>query len=1324
MIEYHFLILECIISPRAEECTDFLLHDDSSIVKDFHPLRDIYHQFSNISFQEKQKTMSETGEKLEEASTDATKPKNDQSSLTIQYFSVATGSWEDTPSLQPGREIQEGPRLDYDPRLEQSSSYFSLSSGSSAALSAPANNNANANANTAANKSVIDNPGVVTPGNEIQEGRNTIESSAKIPPIPPRKDSDDISLSKIKPVHNFFGQHPYTPYDSDGSDGSLVFSPGSYSDDHKSYVPSDKMPPDKIPSDKKDGSYSGGTGATPNAIGKRNDSTTPTSSRTRFGSVDSVASNGSIRYVRPSPVNASASSDARQSNGPSQPINPQLLPYNERRKLIQQRQYQEQHQQYQQYHAAMMQAQFQASQQQQQQQGHPSHPSGPQYPIDPRMAQNYYQMYGTPPPGMYAPMPPHHNQHQSGGAPPVNGYPYVPPMPAMPYYHMPNSTGPSHGPSHTQLHPSIQQFQHQSSTTGYQPQPYPSPLMPSHQVPPPPYQNNNNNNPSRIPPAASPYPSMPPQYAYLPPPPPPPPMSSPEQTEQREKQIRYEESQKPPQPRPDRSRNSGKDTESNTGVGVSISSNSAHWSSPSAKNANVKNNSPRLPPTATRRGSGSNSGFNRDVGSSNSIPPPPSSLSSPKSNVKSFSGGSPSYHSRADSYGSMSSLGSQGFGSGSFSKDEDDDYPQSYAQPSQHHPETQQSTGIDNQNDSNLSKPNQPTIDTSIAMNTPETPRQSGHARKNSFLDRLRMNWSPQSRNSPISSSRKVNKVREFHRKNQEFLNRATALPPTPLKSPTAASIPNMQHRHVGSQDRPPASRGTHRRLQSISNDEWEEGDDSKSSDNKDSAQINKKIPTPSGNFEIKQSPAIANTFSSDGMSESETFTDEDRCTTDDDVRDHNDYENVNVNEFSSLLPPSGISSNEQEGKNPKYDRKGRRGRQNYEATSNTRRKEHNRSDSNDFSQILGNMGVSDSSANVPRMPDTTVRLDNRTANTARKGRKKKYRHKNSKYVPDSDSTSENSQDSSDSDFDHRKWTKKRSRMLDKERAKLIEQWRAEAREEAELLRKEEETNRWYRRMWNTTSEKFRHFGVTTFRCLTLVETFIGNLPLTIGAVALAIVTLGVVWFKFAEEYLDSCQPVHFHSSQCNFPEFPGCFYCDKSALGYKIAIGFHYACTIVSGLIAMLIVAKVLLATRVVIDEMSSPTTSSPAGLLCMTSVCVFAGRGMVGQVIVSAAACCHLALAIWFIYMALAYNIMPEPSWFPNTIGIGISAVKVKHSSNFVFRLHDMIDPHHRLPCYLLIRRNNLCRRFGCIIQCEFNVFLFLFSKFNLIFFQELRP
>ena len=179
---------------------------------------------------------------------------------------------------------------------------------------------------------------------------------------------------------------------------------------------------------------------------------------------------------------------------------------------------------------------------------------------------------------------------------------------------------------------------------------------------------------------------------------------------------------------------------------------------------------------------------------------------------------------------------------------------------------------------------------------------------------------------------------------------------------------------------------------------------------------------------------------------------------------------------------------------------------------------------------------------------------------------------------------------------------------------------------------------------------QFHIFQTKAYRTLTLVEAFIANLPLTIGAVAMAVVTLGVVWFKFAEENLDSCEPVHFHSSQCTFPEFPGCFYCDTSVRMYKVAVAFHWGCKVTAGFLAMTLVAKALLATRVVLDEMSSPTTASPAGLLCMTTVCVFAGRGLIGQIMVTSAACVHLGLVIWFIYMALAYHIMPEPSWFPN--------------------------------------------------------------------------
>ena len=143
--------------------------------------------------------------------------------------------------------------------------------------------------------------GTGSTGNKIQNGLNTIERSTPISTVPQRKYSDDSSLGKIQPVHNFFGQQQYSPYDSDGSDGSLVFSPGSIMDDHKTA------------SGRKDNltSASVGVGAASNpAVAnictykkKRHESTFLNSNRDRIPSVDS---NGSVRYIHTSqnsPVN-------------------------------------------------------------------------------------------------------------------------------------------------------------------------------------------------------------------------------------------------------------------------------------------------------------------------------------------------------------------------------------------------------------------------------------------------------------------------------------------------------------------------------------------------------------------------------------------------------------------------------------------------------------------------------------------------------------------------------------------------------------------------------------------------------------------------------------------------------------------------------------------------------------------------------------------------------------------------------------------------------------------------------------------------------------
>ena len=203
--------------------------------------------------------------------------------------------------------------------------------------------------------------------------------------------------------------------------------------------------------------------------------------------------------------------------------------------------------------------------------------------------------------------------------------------------------------------------------------------------------------------------------------------------------------------------------------------------------------------------------------------------------------------------------------------------------------------------------------------------------------------------------------------------------------------------------------------------------------------------------------------------------------------------------------------------------------------------------------------------------------------------------------------------------------------MLEEERSRLVAQWKAEARAEALASSRQREDEQWHRRFGRYVDSEFGHILKGAYKVLCFLEAFICNLPLSIGAIAMAIATLGVVWYKFSEELLDSCEPVQFHSSQCSFPEFPGCFFCDVTDPYYQIAVNFHFTCSAVAGVLILGFILKLLLATQVVLDEMSSPTTASPAGLICMTTVCVFAGHGFIGQLLVSIASCIHLILVIW---------------------------------------------------------------------------------------------
>mmetsp|Transcript_17055 Transcript_17055/g.36787 ORF Transcript_17055/g.36787 Transcript_17055/m.36787 type:complete len:412 (-) Transcript_17055:1120-2355(-) len=164
------------------------------------------------------------------------------------------------------------------------------------------------------------------------------------------------------------------------------------------------------------------------------------------------------------------------------------------------------------------------------------------------------------------------------------------------------------------------------------------------------------------------------------------------------------------------------------------------------------------------------------------------------------------------------------------------------------------------------------------------------------------------------------------------------------------------------------------------------------------------------------------------------------------------------------------------------------------------------------------------------------------------------------------------------------------------------------------------------------------------------------NLPLSSAAISFSIVLLGIVWLKWAEEMLPSCKEVNFHSSQCSYPEFPGCYFCDEYNPWYRLATQFHTVCSYIAGTSVLLFFAKATLCWRVFMDEMSSPTTASPMGLVFMTMALSFVGKGGdvgFGAVLVFIASFLHLVLVVWFIYMSLAYQTMPDPSCLQTLLG-----------------------------------------------------------------------
>jgi hypothetical protein len=976
--------------------------------------------------------------------------------------------------------------------------------------------------------------------------------------------------------------------------------------------------------------------------------------RPSFDNSVTSSGGGSIKRVAsssepPSPVRQSSnpfSFPPHQQHQPVVPVNPQMLPYHERRKLMMQRQKQPN----QQPHQPQQQMYSQFQQQQQQQQQHPpshrlaasdpnfrcptppnpttttnaaaataggiidlrlmapdlsssSHPQQqhphqhqhqqypsmplPQYAMDPAQLAAYMNLYGMPPP-----MPPPMGYY--GYPPPPQGYPGYPPPPAG-----------------AAAAAAAQGYPNNSSSTGGHPAPPHQP--PAGMVGTAPYG----------------YPPPPPQQHYggammLPQHPPSSSTASEVKPNGNANNIGSSNSNSNVQPRLSPYQSIGKQAPQPP---LPLPLPFDPRRPPIGQRPPVSGKAPpplshqqqRLFPTPPSSGADNST-------AESSRPPPPPPLPT-------------SMHVHSDSMGSMSSLGS------SYRRDA------------------------------------APNLNSTTPLESPATP-SSGHKRKTSsgsFLDMLREQWTPTQPPPPEPT------VSEFRRKNQEFLNRNMGSPRMHRRMPSPQQhiiLPHQQqqphHHRRRSEDRPPASRGTHKRLPSITNDDWE--DHGKEQQEEDSASTGRDgggrgttTPTNMTSREL--------VLSGGGYSSSSELETEDRprqyngrtpfpssknkkrtMAARDNQNKYSYYgEEGSASEQTSLLPPPGISTNEQDG--------AYRGQHlpSGATSSNSRPGQYQQyyPDGSGGSDLLNSVDRDNNLASTERWDNrkSAIMLDPRQYKSSRKGRKKKSKrkHKSSRRMQEQENLSDDM--SSDSNYDYRQWTQKRARMLEKERAKLIAQWKAEAKEEAETSRRGgliEGNNRLTRKWgegleiwWSNCSKRLLRFAFG-------VETFIANLPLTIGAVAMAVVTLGVVWFKFAEENLPGCEPVQFHSSQCTFPEFPGCFYCDTKADMYRLALGFHYACKISAGILAMLFVLKILFSARVVMDEMSSPTTASPAGLLCMTTVCVFAGHGSIGQFMVTAAAGIHFCLALWFVYMALAYRIMPDPSWFPNTVGVGLSAVK----------------------------------------------------------------
>eukprot|EP00529_Nitzschia_sp_RCC80_P011320 CAMPEP_0113521452 /NCGR_PEP_ID=MMETSP0014_2-20120614/44648_1 /TAXON_ID=2857 /ORGANISM="Nitzschia sp." /LENGTH=615 /DNA_ID=CAMNT_0000419413 /DNA_START=470 /DNA_END=2315 /DNA_ORIENTATION=+ /assembly_acc=CAM_ASM_000159 len=99
-----------------------------------------------------------------------------------------------------------------------------------------------------------------------------------------------------------------------------------------------------------------------------------------------------------------------------------------------------------------------------------------------------------------------------------------------------------------------------------------------------------------------------------------------------------------------------------------------------------------------------------------------------------------------------------------------------------------------------------------------------------------------------------------------------------------------------------------------------------------------------------------------------------------------------------------------------------------------------------------------------------------------------------------------------------------------------------------------------------------------------------------------------------------------------------------------------------VAAICCLLFFGKLMLAWKLVADELSNPTTATPMGVVCITVICVLAGRfGSFGKYGVVSVSVFHVLLSFWFLYIAVfRFRLWPDPSWFPCTVGIAYASIK----------------------------------------------------------------